>query len=53
MGFKNLEKASNGVNTEVLWEVLIMYDVGRIRSMYVCSGIYMWGWKWWYGWVVV
>ena len=40
--FIDLEKAYDGVNREVLWQVLIMYDVGGkllngIKSIYVDS----------------
>ena len=42
LGFMDLEKASDRVNREALWQVLRMYDVGGkllngIKSMYVNS----------------
>ena len=42
MGFIDLEKAYDSVNSEILWQVLIIYDVGgkllsEMKSMYVDS----------------
>ena len=37
----NLEKAYDRVKREALWQVMRMYDVGGIKSMYVDSLAYV------------
>ena len=35
VGFINFEKAYDWVNRKVLWQVLRIYDVNRIKNMYI------------------